>query len=153
MPSPNELLARFRAHFDVWVGDSYNDAFVSRFYDNFFAQSHEIAERFAATNMSMQKTMLHDSLHDLRDFTTDETARRNLQGVAAQHDQAHANIPPRLYDLWLDSLIATLKDFDPDFDQLTERAWREALAPGIALMKGAYKNNGCGVTKMGGAES
>ena len=152
MPSRIDLLARFRAHFDTWVGDPYNEAFVSRFYSHFLGRSQEVAERFAATNMSMQKTMLHDSLHDLRDFTSDPTARRNLQRVAEQHDRAHANIPPRLYDLWLDSLITTLKDFDPDFDQLTERAWREALAPGIALMKGAY-NNGGGAADAGGADS
>ena len=45
---------------------------------------------------------------------------------------------PELYEAWLDSLIATARESDPDFDDELELAWRVVLAPGIAYMKFRY---------------
>ncbi|MFT6905519.1 MAG: hypothetical protein ACJAS1_002175 [Oleiphilaceae bacterium] len=40
-----------------------------------------------------------------------------------------------MYDIWLDSLISTVEEFDPEFDNDIDQAWREVLAPGIAFIK------------------
>ena len=39
------------------------------------------------------------------------------------------------YDLWLDSLVATVSVCDPLFEPATEQAWRAMLRPGIEIMQ------------------
>lgn len=48
------------------------------------------------------------------------------------------DIAPRLYDLWLETLIDTARDFDEQFDEEVELAWRLVLTPGIVYMKFYY---------------
>ena len=48
------------------------------------------------------------------------------------------NIRPDLYDLWLDSVCETVKRMDPEWTPQVEQAWRERMAPGIALITSLY---------------
>ena len=52
--------------------------------------------------------------------------------------QVELDIRPELYDLWLDALIATAREHDPDFDAAAEALWRECLRPGIEVMRSHY---------------
>lgn len=108
--------------------------FVDRFYELFTASDAAIAALFAGTHMSRQKTMLHDSLHDLVDYAASERAPRYLQQVAVRHAAAELDIPARMYALWLRSLLDTAAEFDPYFDARTADAWRNVMQPGISYM-------------------
>ena len=50
----------------------------------------------------------------------------------------NAAIPPDLYDVWLECLMQTLKEFDPEYSSEVELSWRVVLAPGITYMKFKY---------------
>jgi len=118
---------------------AYNPAFTGRFYTHFLATSPEVAQRFANTDMSAQKTMLHDSLHTLLEFNKTRIISPRLRELVEIHSHRRHAIPVTLYALWLDSLITTVAEFDPDFDASVELAWRLAIAPGIALMQFGYQ--------------
>lgn len=115
--------------------------FVSRFYEIFLEQSPEIAARFADTDMARQREMLAQSLHEMVDFSTSRVASERLRRVALRHSRGQRDVPPALYEIWLDSLIATVRELDPLFTTEIELAWRVVLAPGIAYMKFSYERS------------
>jgi len=119
-------------------GDRYNDAFISRFYEVFMASSEAVARSFQHTDMSVQKTMLHDSLQVVLDYHRTGKVSQQLQRLAQVHSRAGQDIVAALYDNWLDSLVMTVSEFDPEYDQTVERAWREAFVPGIQYMITCY---------------
>lgn len=112
--------------------------FMTRFYELFTEASPEIAERFRGTDMERQKEMLARSIHEMVDFSTSRAASEHLRRTAERHDRKHRDIPPALYDLWLDCLVATVREFDTRFNDEIELAWRVVLAPGVAYMKFRY---------------
>jgi hemoglobin-like flavoprotein len=117
---------------------AYHPYFTGRFYEHFLASSPEIAARFASTDMSAQKTMLHDSLHILLTFNRTRVITSRLRELAEIHSERGRAIPAAFYAQWLDSLLQTVSEFDPQFDTAVALAWRLALAPGIALMQFGY---------------
>lgn len=130
----------FANHYRRVFGDGhYDPAFIGRFYEIFLGKSPEVAKRFENTNMSVQKTMLHDSLHYLLHFAQSRAARDHMMRIAQVHSRSAHDIPPGLYDLWEASLLEAIQERDPDFDDQVELAWRVALAPGITFMKFCYE--------------
>jgi hemoglobin-like flavoprotein len=113
----------------------YNPELIDRFYEIFLAKSAEIAERFGNTNMSMQKTMLYDSLLFMVSYQKSEAARVHVERIGRTHSRSAHDIPVWMYDVWVDSLMEALSDYDPEFDDQVELSWRVALAPGIEHMK------------------
>ena len=61
-----------------------------------------------------------------------------LEYIAKRHDRHHLNIEPELYGLWLEALIATVREFDTEFDLSVENAWRSVLGYGIEYMISHY---------------
>ena len=117
---------------------AYNPEFIRDFYDTFLEASPVVAEKFEHTDMSAQRTMLHDSLLLMMDFNRTRVPTPRLTQLAEIHSRRGHSISPAFYDLWLDSLVTALGRHDPGFDNDVELAWRIALAPGICFMRFAY---------------
>ncbi len=113
----------------------YNVDLIDEFYRLFIAKSDVIAQLFANTNMSAQKTMLHDSLDTLVEFSRTKTITPSLEKLAAIHGKTGKNVPLYLFDIWLDSLMEAFYVNDDEFDKIEELAWRLVLAPGITYIK------------------
>ena len=62
----------------------------------------------------------------------------DLPRLAELHSRSQLDIRPELYDQWLDCLVEAAGRHDPSFSPGVERAWRETLAVGIALMRSRY---------------
>ena len=54
-------------------------------------------------------------------------ALREINERATTHDRHHLNIEPALYDVWLETMIETARDFDDQWDETIEAAWRRIL--------------------------
>ncbi|MEE9254536.1 MAG: globin [Pseudomonadales bacterium] len=109
------------------------EAFFRRFYQRFFAASPRVPELFRQTDMNRQVQMLKKSLYQVVALYITDTIPDHVRKIAERH---HAlKIETELYDIWLDCLIETVKEFDDPFDFTTELAWRLALAPAITYMK------------------
>jgi hemoglobin-like flavoprotein len=129
----------FRDSFQRVLGEgAYNPAFTGRFYEIFLSRSPAIAARFEKTDMSAQKTMLHDSLLTLATFHRDRVLTGELRRLAAIHGRRRHDVPAELYELWLDALVATVAEFDSDYEDEVGLAWRIALSPGICYMQYCY---------------
>lgn len=113
----------------------YNVNLIDSFYRLFLSKSCVIAELFAETNMSAQKTMLHDSLDSMVEFSRTKTITPYLQKLADIHGKGGKQVPLYLFDVWLDSLMETLYEQDPLFSKSEELSWRLVLSPGITFIK------------------
>jgi hemoglobin-like flavoprotein len=115
--------------------------FLHRFYDRFTESSEEVRAKFRKTEFPRQARVLADSLYVLAvaaQGSEEGLAWRELDRLAERHDRAHLDIRPELYDVWLECLIATVRDFDPEINPEIEAAWRQTLTVGIEHMRSRH---------------
>jgi fatty-acyl-CoA synthase len=112
--------------------------FFERFYDAFTGSSPEVAKRFSGTDMVAQQAHLRASLKHVVDYAISGKPGLEMRRIARSHSKAGMGIPSDLYDVWLDSLLAVLAQFDPEFDTQVELSWRSVMAPGIGYMRSRY---------------
>ena len=134
--------------FDEDTLDTFNDSlercqtnpcFLTEFYKKFVVSNPEVQKKFERTNMHQQKMMLHASLYMIMLSTRDnEAAGVYMERVAKRHSRAELDIPPELYDLWLETLIKTVSEIDSIYSDKVEQAWRKVMSHGIAFMKSRY---------------
>jgi truncated hemoglobin YjbI len=109
--------------------------FYGRFYQLFRKADSQVDELFSGTTVARQLPMLEESLLYMLDFSRSRVSSQRIQELAEYHGRNHMKIPARLFDVWLECLVATLRERDPELDLDTETAWRVTLAPGLAYMK------------------
>jgi hemoglobin-like flavoprotein len=114
---------------------SDQDGFFERFYQLFMAADPEISKMFARTDMDRQISLLQESLLHMIDFSNSKVANERMQRIATYHGSSELDIPVHMFDLWMDRLIATVRERDTRCNSQIETAWRVFLAPGIAFMK------------------
>jgi len=122
----------------VGARDLESGGFLDSFYQRFVGSSPSIAEKFKDTDMDQQREMLRVSLDHMVYFAIDKEETDEISRVASAHASSRADVPAHLYEMWLDSLVATVREFDPLFNAEIEAAWRAALAPSIDYMQRHY---------------
>jgi len=117
----------------------FSPTFLLDFYKNFVASSPEIAAKFEKTNFKTQARVLKTSLY-MAMLASDQNheAGEYLDRIAGLHGRDALNIKPEYYDLWLSSMIATVRDHDPLFNCEIEQVWKNFLLPAIKYMKSRY---------------
>jgi hemoglobin-like flavoprotein len=111
--------------------------FFPNLYERLLASDPVIPPMFAKTEFPKQYKLLQHGLGLLLSYAnrTDDTL---LERIAARHSSSGIGVPPTMYPLFVNSLLATVRELDPKFDAEVEQAWREALEPGITYMKSRY---------------
>ena len=113
--------------------------FLERFYEIFAASSAEVAEKFPRTNFQKQAILLKASLYlMLLAAWKKPEGHAHLERIAQLHSRKGLDIPPELYDLWLDCLLRTVQEYDRCFNARTKRAWYNMMQSGITFMKSRY---------------
>lgn len=114
---------------------STREQFIPAFYERFLATSDDVRDRFQDTNFEQQNQMLLRSLKLAAGATSGNAeSLREIRDRAETHDRHHLNIKPPLYDLWLRSVIETATEFDDEWDDATEDAWKMILGHVIRQM-------------------
>ena len=116
-----------------------SDGFIETFYAHFLKTSRDVVDKFRGTDFARQKLMLRESLLAMLLFNLGSgDARAELKRLAERHSRRGVDIPPNLYELWLDALREAVEEHDPKFTaQLGER-WRDAMCAGIELHVSRY---------------
>ncbi len=112
--------------------------FFEAFYHHFLNSSSLIREQFLNTDMEKQRSMLKKSFYSLISFYASGAADNVLEKIAYKHSARQLDIKPAFYDLWMESLVATVQDYDPEFNDDVELAWRLVMSLGITYMKFKY---------------
>ncbi len=114
--------------------------FLDLFYEKFLASSPKIREKFKDTDFVRQKRALKASLHMILLAASDEGADpgKYLRDVAEKHSARQLNVGAELYDLWLDSLLETVEECDPEYTPEVRKAWEEVMMVGIHYLTVRY---------------
>lgn len=118
---------------------SSQSEFFRRFFARFRDSSDEVAGKFAGTDERTQARALRTAfLLVLQAVAGDPQAWQQLELRAVRHDRRHLDIRPGMYEQWRDSLMATVREFDPAADARTEAAWRNVVQEAIDFMVARY---------------
>ena len=114
--------------------------FLDRFYERFLESSPKVREKFVDTDFIRQKRALRTSFHLMLLAAEDGNRgpERYLKDLAERHGREQLGIGAEYYDLWLDSLLATVRVCDPEFSPEVEQAWERVMMVGIDYMLSKY---------------
>jgi hemoglobin-like flavoprotein len=110
--------------------------FFRSFYDRFLASDPAIPPYFAATRFDRQDKLLQHGVSLLLIYAKRPNPSL-LDRIAERHGPKGLSIPPALFPPFIESFIDTVREFDPEFNAGIEAAWRAAIAPGAAYIRGA----------------
>jgi hemoglobin-like flavoprotein len=115
------------------------EGFLDLFYETFLASSPKVREKFAKTDFVRQKRALMASFH-LMLLAAEHLKgpERYLGPLAASHSRQQLDIGAEFYDLWLDSLLLTARQCDPQFDAEIEHAWETVMMVGVDFLLSHY---------------
>ena len=113
--------------------------FFAAFYDDFFQADPAAHKLFARTDFVRQHQLLQHAIALLLLFPNQPDGDSSLLArVVERHSRRDLDIDPSHYGPFIDSLVRTVARFDPESSPAVERAWRDALAKGVAYMKAGY---------------
>ncbi len=112
----------------------HSDEFFEAFYTCFMNKSDVINAAFTGVDMQRQRKMLKESILFMISFSSTRVAEEFLLNTAKVHKD-RLDLTDEMYELWMESLMETLQQFDRNFNAKTELAWRIMLSPGIEFMK------------------
>jgi hemoglobin-like flavoprotein len=115
---------------------SARQGFLDRFYLRFMASSPQVREKFAETDFVHQKIALRASLHVMTLAVADgrEGLDRHLRDLAVKHGRSDLDVGAAMYDFWIDALLATVREYDPEFTPEVESAWEGVMQVGIRYL-------------------
>ena len=113
--------------------------FLEQFYETFLASSPKVREKFKDTDFTRQKRALRASFHImLLAAEHEDSPERYLKELAHRHSRQDLAIGAELYDLWIDSLLATVRKVDPEFNAEVEQAWESVTMVGVSYLLSHY---------------
>ena len=117
------------------------EKFFHAFYENFLDSSEDVLQMFQVTDIEQQRETLYNSFKHMLQFAMAQTSNDEFEKIAQKHSKTSLNIPPYMYDLWLECLVTTVKQEDEQFSDDVELAWRTMMAPSVAFMKHYYEKS------------
>lgn len=106
--------------------------FFDRFYEIFQASDPVIRPMFARTNFAKQKSLLREGVSMLLMHVEGKpVGTACLDRLAASHGPRGMQVTARLYELWITSLVKTVKEFDCECSPEIEAEWQKALHAGV----------------------
>jgi hypothetical protein len=125
--------------------------FAQRFLDLLAAGDPALGRMLAAGDPQEQRRVVHRGLQLMvlhaQGAPMAATALERLAGVAvpggaAAGPDAAGNalgVRPDLHPFWVDSLVAAVREFDPDFTPGLEKRWREVVGPALADLAARHR--------------
>ena len=112
---------------------------IDRFYEIFLASHPDIKPFFRHTDFVKQKLLLKTGVIMLLTHLEGKSAwTENLIHIARRHSKQELNIPPSLYQFWIDSLISAVKEYDNKWNPELERIWGKILRAGVDFLLEHY---------------
>lgn len=112
------------------------EGFLPRFYELFIDSSPEVRKKFMNTDIQRQSRILKKSLYVLTMASVGtEEARNELIRLGKTHGAQGMQIPDYMYDLWLNCLLRTVREFHTDWKPEIEASWHAMLDPHIEILK------------------
>ncbi len=115
------------------------DVFTT-FYDFFLRADPRIPQLFENTDWEEQKRLLRQGVNSVISFYDgSQTAKSTMDRIRYTHGRDRKNIPPDLYDFWVDSMVKAVKEHDDQFTPELEERWKEILTYGADFVRSGYE--------------
>jgi hemoglobin-like flavoprotein len=123
-----------------FLRSSKDKTFAAKFYDNLFFLNPKISSYFMNTDFDHQRRALMNGLEFLIGFLdeTDEHSRKQIIRLAKTHSADNLNIHPHHYYYWIDALVMTASELDPDWKDDFQYYWREVIHFPVSFMISFY---------------
>ncbi|MDH5525999.1 MAG: globin [Nitrospirota bacterium] len=109
--------------------------FFDRFYKNLFEADRVIAGMFSESDLEKQRTMIRKAVTTLiMKHSGVQSANLALDRIADTHGKQGLNVTPYMYDVWIDTMVRTVREHDPECTLALSEAWRTMLQQGIAYI-------------------
>ena len=117
-----------------------NGDIFDTFYGIFLQADPRIPVLFANTSWEDQKGLLRQGVNNVISFYEGSvTAKSAMDRIRHTHGRDRMNIPPDLYDKWVESMIKAVEQHDPQFTPELAQHWREVLGHGAAYIRAGYE--------------
>ena len=94
---------------------------------------------FASVDMQQQNRLIRRGVEHLIEYAAgSEKSAGALQQVGESHGGQGFKVAPELYPLWLDTLMETVRQHDPESNDDVESAWRVVARGGLDLIISKY---------------
>jgi len=127
-----------RSYWRVWLRSRDGKPFVEACLDEMIGASSEIASKFSAAGRERMGRALLVAIIQLAAYSQSKEPSDMLVEVARRQSRQGLDIPPRLYDIFADSLVRVVARYDPRYTEATGAAWIEVLTPGLEYLKSHY---------------
>ncbi|UTV29768.1 globin [Photobacterium atrarenae] len=114
-----------------------NSQFFDIFYDKFCRQDRRFRQMFKGVDMLGQIRMLKASIAIILLAPSSEQARDSVRNFGKRH--ASIGVTADDFEIWLDCLLHTVSQCDPNYSPEVEAAWRQCFETGFNLMKEACR--------------
>ena len=119
-----------------------DQTFLDQFYETFLASSPKVRDKFKNTDFTRQKRALRASFHMMllaaEDKGKGKGPERYMKDLARLHSRRELDVGAELYDLWIDSLLATVRKIDQQFNAQVEKAWEDVTMVGVSYLLSHY---------------
>lgn len=109
--------------------------FLESFLADFCEHNPRFSERFANVGLEQQTKMLKASIILIYNSSGLPSVRNSVKRLGKQHKDLGMHISEQELNEWFQSLLNTVKKFDPHYDEQVEEAWTETLDIGLKIMK------------------
>jgi hemoglobin-like flavoprotein len=112
---------------------------AERFYELFLDADPRIRPLFSKTDFTRQRELLMEALFVLVQYAEGKSVgAMAIERLGDIHNRKGMAISPDLYPLWLNCMMTSLSEKDPEFSPSLEVQWRTAMQKGIDIMIRMY---------------
>lgn len=114
--------------------------FIGRFYELFLASHPAIPPMFVNTDFQQQQMALRRGISvAISHAAGSGLVTRTVNEMADVHARnGRTPVPPHLYGFWIDSLLATIRELDPQVNEALLKRWREAMSIVVKTFSSHY---------------
>jgi len=116
--------------------------FLDRFYTRFMESDPDVRARFQQVDMARQRFVIGRAVTLMLQHASGVRHGTDaLRETAVHHGPGGMDIPPYMYDLWIDALVATVAEHDPRFSPDLDAGWRTVLRREVAWFVDIARNS------------
>ena len=109
--------------------------FLESFLADFWVHNPRFSERFENIGFEQQTKMLKASIILIYNSSGLPSVRNSVKKLGKRHKDLGMDISEQELNDWFNSLLNTVKKYDPHYDEQVEQAWTETLDVGLTIMK------------------
>ncbi|MEZ8388223.1 globin [Vibrio splendidus] len=126
---PNELF------YESFERCRIDQEFLESFLADFCEHNPRFSERFEKIGLEQQTKMLKASIILIYNSAGLPSVRNSVKKLGKRHKDLGLDISEIELNEWFNSLLNTVKKYDPHYNEQVEQAWAETLEAGLTIMK------------------